>query len=186
MSNRVTDSMVTDWLIWARNFGEIVAYSTGKGPYKYAKKGESRRFRIRLTPGVTKDGTPFRPKGGILDIFGHTPEDVVPSEMMLTAREALVFGMGCAAGRAAALSGVAAESAWQRENWWTPEQQAEFKARREEAREEVIAEQEREHAEWEAERQAGIAAYRARKEVAQRGTEIEAAKSPQLERGDDA
>src|SRR4051812_23991071 len=100
MSKRVTDSMVGDWLIWARNFGEIVAYNDGRGPYKYARKGESRRFRIRLTPGVTRDGTPFRPKEGILDIFGHGPENVVPSELMLTAREALVFGMGCAAGRA--------------------------------------------------------------------------------------
>lgn len=164
---RVTDRMVEHWLIWARNFGEIVAYNSGRGPYKYAK-GESRRFRIRLTPGVTSDGSPFRPKQGLLDILGHDADDVVPSELMLTAREALLFGMGCAAGRAAALAGV--DKAWQRTNQekWTPEVQAAFKALREEAREANKQDFQRDRDEWEAERQRNIAEYRRRREAESR------------------
>src|SRR4051794_28337323 len=102
MSTRVTDDMVSHWLIWARNFREIVNYSTG-GRYDIERRrGTARRFRIRLTPGITANGGPFRAKEGIVDILGHDANDVVPHELMLTAREALIFGYGCAVGRAAA------------------------------------------------------------------------------------
>lgn len=158
---RVTDAMVEHWLVWARNFGEVVAYSTGRGPY--VRRSGPRRFRIRLTPGITANGDPFRPKQGILDILGHTEEDVVPAELMLTAREALVFGMGCAAGRAAALMGREAEWQRDREAAWTPAEREAFAARREQAREANRADLDRERDEWDAERQRRVDAHRRRK-----------------------
>lgn len=149
--NRVTDEMVRSWLVWTRNFGEIVAFHVGEGA--------GRRFRVRLPAGVTSNGDPFRQRGGILDITGHGVDDVVPSELLFTAREALAFGFGCAVGRTAALAS-------ERPKWcegWTPEARAEFERRREAAREEDQAAKDREAAEREAERQRRMADYRRRK-----------------------
>lgn len=152
---RVTDVMVSDWLVWARNFGEVVAYRVGRGG--------ARRVRVRVPPGVTCDGAPFRPKQGVFDFVGHAPDDVVPSELMLTAREAIVFGMGCAVGRAAAF--VGAEHEWQRERAeeWTPEVREEFVRWREDVREADRLDLEREAVEREAERQRRMAEHRRRK-----------------------
>lgn len=159
---RVTDAMVEHWLVWARNFGEIVAWRTGRDGRVEGRRS-ARRFRVRLTPGITYNGDPFRPKEGILDIFGHAPEDVVPAELMLTAREALVFGMGCAVGRAAALAGP--EKDWQRERQaeWATEREN-FIRRREEARERNRADLDREAAERAEERQRRMEEYRRRRE----------------------
>lgn len=148
---RVTDEMVRGWLVWARNYGEVVAYAVGSGA--------ARRFRVRLPAGITANGQPFRPREGLFDITGHDVGDVVPSELMLTAREALVFGYGCAVGRTAALAG-------ERPEWcdgWTPEARAEFEGRREEARAANAADLEREAAEREAERLRRVAEYRRRR-----------------------
>lgn len=150
--SRVTDEMVRSWLVWARNFEEVVAYRIGKG--------DRRRFRVRVPPGVTKNGHPFREKGGMLDIMGHAVEDVVPTELMFTAREALAFGMGCAAGRAAALAGSDRE--WLPE--WPQEDRAAFVHCREEARAADAADVERERAERVAERERRGAEYRRRRE----------------------
>lgn len=160
---RVKDTTVSDWLLWARHFGEIISYRVGKG--------DRRRIRVRVTPGVTRDGSPFRPKEGILDIFGHTADDVVPAELMFTAREALAFGMGCAAGRAAAL--MEREEDWQRdrEAEWTPAARTEFARRREEARAQDRRDRERGESEREAERLRRVAAYRRRKEAEARALE---------------
>lgn len=165
-SSRVTDDMVRSWLIWARNLGEIVAFNDGRGPY--VRRSGPRRWRIRLAPGVTNDGNPPRAKQGIFDLFGHEEKDIVPAELMLTSREALVFGMGCAVGRAATV--VGAEHDWHRERLeaWTPEAREAFARWREEAREADRASLERERAEWEAERQRRMAEYRRRKEAASR------------------
>lgn len=165
---RVTDEMIRHWLIWARNFEEIVAYHVGSG--------KARRFRVRLTPGVTCDGTPFRLREGILDITGHDDKDVVPHELMFTAREALAFGMGCAVGRTTALVGHDADHGWihDRENDWTPREREAFAARRQEARVRNEADLERERTEHEAERQQRIAEYRRRKAQEER-EELDAA-----------
>lgn len=184
MSNRVTDSMVEHWLIWARNFGEIIGWNNGKGELWSAPVKGSRRWRVRLTPGVTADGQPFRAKEGLFDILGHTPEDAVPNELMLTSREALVFGMGCAAGRAAALAGP--ENDWQRDRIqvWEAGAAELFRRQRKAAREANREEAERERAEWEADRQRRVAEYKARKEAEARGTEIDDAEEVfQLGRG---
>lgn len=154
---RVTDDMVRHWLDWARNFGEVVAYRVGSG--------SARRFRVRVPPGITNDGSPFRLRQGLFDITGHDENDVVPAELMLTAREALVFGMGCAVGRTAAL--MEAEKDWQRarQEEWSPELRTEFARLRQEARDANRAELDQEAAEHEEERQRRIAEYRRRKEA---------------------
>jgi hypothetical protein len=149
---RVTDEMVRVWLTWARNAGEVAGFRIGKG--------KARRFKVRVPAGVTCNGQPFRPKDGMFDILGHTAEDVVPGELMFTAREALAFGMGCATGRAAALAGQHHD--WLTEDW-TPEQRAAFEERREAAKAEHAAELDAERAEREAERQRRIADYKRRK-----------------------
>lgn len=151
---RVTDEMVRGWLAWARNYEEVIAYRVGSGA--------GRRFRVRVTPGVTRDGAPYRPKQGMLDILGHNAEDVVPAELMLTARETLVFAMGCATGRASALAGA---KRWHEEDW-TPEEQAAFAGRREDVREADREELEREAAEREEARQQRMAAHRRRRDGA--------------------
>jgi hypothetical protein len=152
---RVRDDTASDWLVWARNFGEVVAWRIGRGG--------PRRVRVRVPPGITRDGMPFRPKRAILDFMGHGPDDVVPAEMMLTVREAIVFGMGCAVGRTAALMEPADD--WQRDRaeQWTAELRAQFVQRREDAREADRLDGERERAEREAERLRRAAEYRRRK-----------------------
>lgn len=178
---RVTDRVVEHWLIWARNFGEIIGWNNGKGELWSPPVKGPRRWRVRLTPGVTADGQPFRAKEGLLDILGHSPGDVVPSELMLTSREALVFGMGCAVGRAAARIGP--ENDWQRDRIqvWEAGATELFRRRREVAREANREEFERERAEWEADRQRRMAERKARREAEQRGTEIVAREVPQLD-----
>lgn len=153
---RVTDEMVLHWLAWARNFGEVVSWRVGSGA--------GRRFRIRVTPGITANGDPYRAKEGLLDLLGHEEKDVVPVELMLTAREALLFGMGCAAGRAAAMAGR--EHEWQRarEEAWTPAEREAFEQRRRAVRDADREEGERERAEHEAERLRRVEEYRRRRE----------------------
>lgn len=153
---RVTDEMVRGWLAWARNFGEVVSYRAGSG--------SGRRFRVRVTPGITINGDPFRPKEGILDLTGHDAGDVVPAELMLTAREALLFGMGCAVGRTAALADREHEWQRQREEAWTPAERAAFVERRQAVRASDQEELARDAAEREAERQRRSAEHRRRRD----------------------
>lgn len=167
---RVTDDMVRTWLAWARNFGEVVAWRVGSG--------SGRRFRVRLPAGITKDGAPFRPREGFLDITGHDGADVVPAELMLTAREALIFGMGCAVGRTAALAGEC--PAWRAEDW-TPAERAAFVERREEARAADRADLEREALEREEARLRRAEAFRRRRE--QGGSSARAPDNPVIMRG---
>lgn len=152
MAERVTDEMVRSWFAWAQNFGEVVGCRIGDGA--------GRRFRVRLPAGVTRNGAPFRPRVGMLDITGHSEDDVVPAELLFTAREALAFAYGCAAARAAALGGGPPEWAVAE---WTSEARETFDRRRELACEEDQAERLREMAEREAERQRRIADYRRRR-----------------------
>jgi hypothetical protein len=149
---RVTDEMVEKWLVWARNFGEVVAYRVGSG--------QARRFRVRLPAGITRDGAPCRPRQGMLDILGHETGDVVPTELMLTAREALVFAYGCAAGRAARLAGDC--PMWFEP--WSPEAREQFEANRQEVVEANLADLEREAAAREAARLRRMAEHRRRRE----------------------
>jgi hypothetical protein len=160
--------MVEHWLLWARHFGEIIGWDNGKGELWSTPVKGSRRWRVRLTPGVTADGQPFRAQEGFLDILGHKPEDVVPNELMLTSREALVFGMGCAVGRASAR--LDPENDWQRDRIqvWEAGAAELFRRRREEAREANREERDRERAEWEADRQRNIAEHKRKKEAASR------------------
>jgi hypothetical protein len=78
--SRVTDDMVTGFLVWARNYGEIESYR------QVADSG--RKWRIRLPmgePPVTASGR-----------HAWTEDRIVPTEFVLTSREALAFGYGVA------------------------------------------------------------------------------------------
>lgn len=89
MSARVTDKMVLGFLVWARNYGEIESFE------KLPVAG--RCWKI-VMPGVV------RAHGGSDPLLGGSLRDdpmrTVPTEFVLTAREALVFGYGIAAGGA--------------------------------------------------------------------------------------
>jgi len=81
MSQQVTDYMVEGFLVWARNYKEIDEF------VKVAERG--RKWRIRLPlghPPITASGLPV----------GWTENRVVPTEIVLTNREALAFGFGLA------------------------------------------------------------------------------------------
>jgi hypothetical protein len=83
---RVTDDMVRHVLTWARNYKEIESYGL------IAQSG--RKWRIRLHQPVRVGA-----RANVLDaILGIRPEDEVPAEMVLTSREAFLFGYGCAVG----------------------------------------------------------------------------------------
>lgn len=77
--SRVTDEMVDDFLAWARNFEEIISYR------KITKSG--RKWLIKIRPGVFA--------ASHMTLFLR-PDNVVPEELVLTSREALVFGYGIA------------------------------------------------------------------------------------------
>lgn len=75
---RITDDDVQGFLIWARNYGEIESYK------KIAESG--RKWLIRLPATVTASNRKA----------SWTERRVVPSEFVLTSREALAFGYGLA------------------------------------------------------------------------------------------
>jgi hypothetical protein len=79
---RVTDENVREWLVWARNYGEIESFEIAIA----SKSG--RKWLIRLPPGITVTASNSEP--GILE------RRIVPNELMMTNREALAFGMGLA------------------------------------------------------------------------------------------
>jgi hypothetical protein len=77
---RVTDDMVKRYLVWARNYGEIESFSIA------ARSG--RKWLIRIPEGMPVTASGMAP--------GFLERAIVPSEFMLTSREALAFGMGLA------------------------------------------------------------------------------------------
>lgn len=77
---RVTDEMVRSWLVWGRNYGEIVSFEI--------VSDRGRKWRITL-PAVVLTASGMQP--------GFIERDLVPTELMFTSREALAFGMGLAA-----------------------------------------------------------------------------------------
>lgn len=89
MAARVTDEMVRGFLVWARNYGEVESFE------KVATRG--RCWKIVL-PGVRRAHGKSAPLLGIME---DRPDRLVPTEMVLTTREALVFGYGVAVGGAA-------------------------------------------------------------------------------------
>lgn len=86
MSGRVRDDTIRSFLTWARNYEEIAWFERvdDVGP---------RCWRIVLMPGepIFSHPNPIWP--GLAE-----QDEIVPAEMMLTAREALVFGYGLAVG----------------------------------------------------------------------------------------
>lgn len=78
---RVTDEMVREYLVWARNYEDIA--------YFERIPGGGRCWRIVL---VEREEIGSHPDPA----FPRTPEQVVPTEMVLTGREALAFGYGLA------------------------------------------------------------------------------------------
>lgn len=100
---RVTDDTVRSFLVWARNYGEITSFE--KLP------GGGRCWKITLPAGLwahAADG----PLLGMRD-----PEREVPTEFVLTAREALAFGYGVAVGGAAERRADVAARRW---GWGDP------------------------------------------------------------------
>jgi hypothetical protein len=81
---RVSDELVRRFLTWARNYGEIESFE------QVTQAG--RKWLVRLPKGttVTVDGSEV---GWLTGADG-----IVPDEMVLTSREALVFGYGLAIG----------------------------------------------------------------------------------------
>lgn len=92
---RVTDEMVRGVLTWARNYGEIEAFEA------VAPRG--RRWKVTLPAALTIGA------GASLGL--RRSQDVVPSVLVFTSREAVAFGYGCAAG------GVHDRAAFARERW---------------------------------------------------------------------
>lgn len=79
---RVSDYTVERYLTWARNYGEIESYK------RLATAG--RKWLIRLPAGTT---TTIH--GSDVDLLTGA-DGIVPDELALTSREALVFGYGLA------------------------------------------------------------------------------------------
>lgn len=100
MSARVTDDMVRDFLIWAKNYGEIASYQ------KIADSG--RKWKIVLPEVV--EASNFHNALSIINIV--TPERLVPVEIVLTSREALVFGYGLAVAGARGSRAAFAKEHW--------------------------------------------------------------------------
>lgn len=97
---RATDEMIRSVLTWARNYGEIDSFKmvTPRG----------RKWLIRL-PAERGIGS---------RLFRNRPQDTVPREIVLTSREALAFGYGCAAG------GIHDRAEFAREEWGWGEEDA--------------------------------------------------------------
>jgi hypothetical protein len=102
--NRVTDGMVRDYLVWARNYGEIESFE------KIAPGG--RCWKITLPAVCRAHGGDGPLLGGMWE---DRPHKVVPREFVLTAREALAFGYGVAVGGASERRRDFAAREWQ----WT-------------------------------------------------------------------
>lgn len=80
MSSRATDGMIQGFLLWAVNYEEIISF-TKIAPYK------GRCWKIVVPEGIYANA---------MNLSWRFPEQYVPSEMILTAREALAFGYGLA------------------------------------------------------------------------------------------
>jgi hypothetical protein len=94
---RVTDDLVRAWLQWARNFEEIESWE------QIAARG--RKWLVKVPPGIRK---------GRQDLPLHLwfdREGVVPTELVLSSREALLFALGCAVG------GARERATWTQEDW---------------------------------------------------------------------
>ncbi|MCA1571008.1 MAG: hypothetical protein LC798_11945 [Chloroflexi bacterium] len=118
MSRRVTDEIVHRFLVWARNYEEIESFR------KIAPSG--RCWRIRIRPGVRADGM----DRSVLDDILGDDDRVVPTEIVLTSREALVFGYGCAVAGASRH-----RDDWTQEDWEAQAAKRREAREREEARE---------------------------------------------------
>jgi hypothetical protein len=74
--------MVRNWLVWGCNYGEIESFKM------VAESG--RKWLVKMPEGVTITGSGMAP--------GWLEDRIVPNELVLTNREALVFAMGLAVG----------------------------------------------------------------------------------------
>lgn len=101
MASRATDELVRRWLTWARNYEEIIDFQ------KIAPRG--RCWKITIREGVPRTGS--KPLSAISPLFA-SDDDYVPTELMLTAREAIVFGMACATAGA-----CMDRRAWTQDDW---------------------------------------------------------------------
>lgn len=91
MSQRITHEQVRSYLQWARNYGEIIDFQ------KIAKSG--RCWMIEVEPGIRPMATDSPTgRGGdlLMDFGGVDARTVIPEVMVLTTREALLFGWGLA------------------------------------------------------------------------------------------
>ena len=93
---RVTDDMVQSWLTWARNFGEIEHFE------RVADKGA--KWLVVLPSGIKK--TRYDISSSFLD-----RDSYVPTELVLSSREALIFALGCATG------GAKERARWTQADW---------------------------------------------------------------------
>ncbi len=103
---RVTDDMVRSFLVWGRNYGEIERFER--------LPGGGRCWRVVLPASVRSHGKDT----DLLGVFADAPERIVPTEFVLTSREALAFGYGLAA---AGITMSRAEFAAQNWGWETEE-----------------------------------------------------------------
>jgi hypothetical protein len=106
VSQRVTDEMVAGFLRWGRNYGEVESFE------KIAESG--RKWKITLA-------SPSTAAGPLHWLFtGVNGERTVPQELVLTSREALVFGYGLATAGTWAQSRrefAMQEWGWENDNW---------------------------------------------------------------------
>lgn len=98
---RVTDDMVQSFLTWGRNYGEIESFAK-------IDPGRGRCWKIVLPEDRWAHGIQRTPSILTLD-----STRAVPTEIVLTAREALVFGYGLAVGGAAERREDFAAREWQ-------------------------------------------------------------------------
>jgi len=94
---RVTDNLVRTWLGWARNFDEIESWK------KIAPRGKKWFIKVPLGIRRGRQDVPLSP--------WFDRDGVVPAELVLTSREALLFALGCAVG------GARERATWTQEDW---------------------------------------------------------------------
>lgn len=86
---RITHEMITGFLVWARNYEEIISWED------LGSKAGSKRWKIVVQPGITATGDDIE-DDPFFSILGPNIDRIVPHELVLTSREALVFGYGLA------------------------------------------------------------------------------------------
>lgn len=91
---RITDEQVIHSLTWARNYGDVESWK------RIAKSGPKWLVRFSFPEPMTFDYhgpmSPFESNTNFL--MAPRPEDIIPREMVLTNREALLVCYGLAIG----------------------------------------------------------------------------------------